>query len=160
MLTQKRLKELLEYNPETGIFIRKTAIAQVKAGSIVGYSQSGYLAARLDASPYYLHRLAWIYVHGYFPKDQIDHINCIRKDNRIVNLREATDAENRQNMPNLRKDNVTGFTGVSPHKATGKFRARVKINGKEIHLGLFETKEQAYEIHIKEKRKHYPFCTI
>lgn len=139
MLTQKRLKELLHYDPLTGIFTRLTRqSSNTKVGDIVGYKDNiGYLSARMDDKLYFLHRIAWLYVKGYFPEYQIDHKNGIRDDNRFTNLRHVT---NSCNMQNTKKycTNKSGFPGVHWHKAASKWAARLTINYKESHLGCYE----------------------
>jgi len=88
-LTQKRLKELLDYDPKTGIFIWKYACDNMKVGSKAGYkAKDGYVYVRIDGKSYFVHRLAWLFVYGYFPKYSIDHMNKINDDNRIKNLKE------------------------------------------------------------------------
>ena len=146
MLTQARLKKVLNYNELTGIFTWKVAKARrIKTGDIAGnLAQQGYSRIVLDGKLYYSHRLAWFYVHGEWPKDQIDHINQSRTDNRIVNLREVTGAENNKNQ-SLSKSNKSGSIGVYWQKARNKWIAQININGKVKYLGLFSDKEDAIE---------------
>jgi hypothetical protein len=99
-LTQSRLKELLIYDPDTGIFRRRIACGIAVAGSTPGnINAMGYLDISIGCKRYYAHRLAWLYVYGEWPSLEIDHINCDRLDNRISNLRDVT---HHQNMNNLR----------------------------------------------------------
>jgi hypothetical protein len=92
-MTQKKLKKIVKYDPETGIFTK------IKDGSICGYNPTckGYGRIYINRLGYYSHRLAWLYVYGEWPKQQIDHINRIRNDNRICNLRDVSPAENMAN---------------------------------------------------------------
>lgn len=93
MLTQARLKELFHYDKETGAFTHIKARRGVRVGKILGcLANNGYLVIRADGKLYLAHRLAWMYVHGAFPPDQLDHINRMRTDNRLCNLRLATNA--------------------------------------------------------------------
>jgi len=110
MITQQELKELLHYNPETGIFTRKTKVNRNKViGSIAGTTDfHGYVAIAIDGKKYKAHRLAWLYMYGKFPDNCIDHINNITTDNRIVNLRDATLSQNQCN----KKINVNNSSGV------------------------------------------------
>ena len=143
-LTAGYLRSILHYDPETGIFTRKVGSAnQVKVGDAAGCPDGhGYLQIRVQSRLYKSHRLAWLHFHGVWPKDQIDHINRIRTDNRIANLREVSHKQNGQNRSN-RSDNKSGHPGVSWHKLTSKWRACIKHNQKLIHLGLFATIEEA-----------------
>jgi len=114
ILTQNRLKELLEYNPETGLFIRKkTTASNAQVGNIAGFlnKHTGYKSIHIDGKEYYCHRLAFLYMNGFLPEKQVDHINRIKDDNRWINLRNATSTENLQNT-SLRKSNKSGEKGV------------------------------------------------
>lgn len=145
ILTQARLKELLHYDPNTGLFKRRvTASNNAKAGSIAGCVSKflGYRLIGVDRKPYYAHRLAWLYVHGTLPPDQIDHINRVKTDNRICNLRLATDAENRQNMP-MPSSNTSGHVGVHWFKRCQKWTAYIQIDKKTISLGYFNDIDDA-----------------
>lgn len=130
-LTQDRLKELLEYNPETGIFRRKTSYGAHVAGNRAGtICSNGYRAITIANQAYKEHRLAFLYILGYIPKS-IDHINTDRADNRWINLREATYKENKQNV-GLMKSNTSGIKGVNFVVRGGCecYRATIEIQGK------------------------------
>ena len=143
-LTAEYLRSVLHYVQETGIFTWKVSTSnRVKVGGIAGsLDGGGYLQIRLQRRPHLAHRLAWLYVYGSWPKDQIDHINRDRADNRIENLREAT---NKQNMQNRSKSshNTSGHPGVSWYKRISKWVAKIMHNQKQIHLGCFNTIEEA-----------------
>lgn len=136
---------------ELEVFIQKHYIYFPYSGNIykyrVGYVGSvrkdGYTNIRIKGKNFLRHRLCWFLYHGKWPKGQIDHINTDKKDDRISNLREATQKENTRNM-SIHKDNSTGYKGVSICNRTGKFRARINVNRKEVHLGRFDTAEEAY----------------
>lgn len=156
MLTQAELQSILNYDPDTGIFTRKIKrnnnqkIGQ-KCGTL---HPSGYIHIDLSNKKYKAHRLAWLYVYGYMPKNMIDHINGNPSDNRIANLRECSNSQNQYNAK-LRTDNTSGIKGVSFHKLTKKWQAKFNLNGVQKHIGTFETKELA-EMAIKEARdKHH-----
>lgn len=144
-MDQNTLKTLLRYEPETGVFTRKVSTSNcVKAGDIVGtLDGGGYLQTCIDGRRYKLHRLAWLYVTGAWPEQQIDHIDGVRTNNRFCNLREATQSEN---MRNIRKhaDNNSGFKGVFWHSQSKRWRASIMANGKKRYLGLFATPEEAH----------------
>ena len=159
-ITQERLKEVLFYDDETGIFTRKIALGCRPAGSIVGTNMRGYLNAQIDGRNYFLHRLAWLYVFGAMPEKQIDHKNGIKNDNRISNLREANNSQNGQNQRKPGKLNSSGFLGVSFHKKSGKWSARIAENKKTRNLGLFSAPEEAHRAYLTAKRELHEFCTI
>ena len=143
MLTQDRLKELLNYDPETGIFTRKTSIAGHKVGSISGASQNkGYIQMYVDSKNYLAHRLAWLYVYGCWPKYQIDHINRNKKDNRIVNLRDVSNSTNQHNI-GIRSHNVSGVTGVVWNSRNQKWVAQLIYQNKRYHIGTYTNVEDA-----------------
>lgn len=157
MVTQERLKELLDYDPGTGIFTWRVSCGTAKAGSVAGTVRpDGYVAIQIDRKPYLAHRLAWLYVHGEFPTDQIDHVNRVRTDNRIENLRLATNAENAQNMSKYRT-NTSNVVGVCWNKRGGNWVAFIWLNGKKIHLGLFDTIEEAAAARTAAKAKLHTF---
>lgn len=156
-VTQDRLKELLDYNPDTGVFVWKVDRKAVKAGDVAGKRHhSGYWNLFVDGRWLMAHRAAWLYVHGVWPDGDIDHINRIRDDNRLCNLRTANRAENCQNQP-TRRNNRSGVTGVLWHKAAKKWVAQINIDRKLRHLGVFDTKELAVEARKAAELAHYPF---
>lgn len=145
MLTQERLKELLHYNSETGEFTWLVARNGTKNDHTAGSADSqGYVGIRIDGRRHKAHRLAWLYVHGRWPESFIDHINQVRKDNRISNLREATRSLNGHNRPKP-KHNTSGFKGVSFHRKTGKWKASVTFKGVRHYLGLFASPREAHQ---------------
>jgi len=158
VVTQERLKEVLDYDPCTGIFTWKNKVSRkIVVGRIAGCLDGrGYSMIRIDRKIYKSHRLAWLYMNGAFPNGQIDHINRIKTDNRICNLREASPSENQQNHP-LHSDNTSGFTGVSWVKRINKWRAEIKHNGKNIHLGYHKTIEEAVAARAIAKAKYHAF---
>lgn len=151
MIDQQTLKDLFEYDPDTGIFTRKKAVSNQKQGCIAGCQDgSGYSVIRVKRISYRAHRLAWMYVYGKFPENEIDHINRIRSDNRICNLREVSRNQNMQNKDKA-VSNKTGYKGVSisKQKKYKKFVAQIKFNGKVIYLGRYFCAESAYAAYCK-----------
>ena len=145
-ISQTDLHTALEYDPTTGVFtwIRPTSRC-VKAGQLAGdVKKHGYLMIGFGGKRHLAHRLAWFYVHGVWPEHEIDHINRNRLDNRLVNLRCATRSENAKNV-GARVKSSSGLKGVSWDKAHEKWRAQTRINGKKKYIGLFDTKEAAYD---------------
>lgn len=144
-LTIERLKEVLCYNPETGVFTRRKTGRGYKLGP-VGWTRpdNGYVEITVDYITYLAHRLAWFYMKGAWPIEEVDHKNRIRNDIRWDNLRAATPIQNRGNLsrPN---HNTSGVKGVSWHKKSQTWRAAMSQKNKHIHLGFFTTIEAAAE---------------
>lgn len=154
-LTAERAREVLDYDPDTGVFRRLVAKGGQWSGAIAGYLQpNGYWYICVDGRKYLAHRLAWLITNGAFPADQIDHIDGDRANNRLANLREATNAGNQQNIRRAHRDNTTGFLGASPNK--NRFRAHIRVDGERRHLGTFGTPEQAHAAYLDAKRKLHP----
>lgn len=156
----KRLREVLDYEPTTGVFRWRVAIGRrVQAGNVAGtLHPKGYRQITIDARKYRAPRLAWFYVHGCWPKNQIDHMNGNRDDNRIENLRDVTSSENLQNQRRAYSSSTTGFLGVSTHRK--KFQARIMLDGKNRHLGTFPTPEAAHVVYLAAKRRLHAACMI
>jgi hypothetical protein len=155
----ERLRHVLQYNPETGVFTWRVNRGQrARAGSVAGsYDGEAYWRIQIDRKKYKAHRLAWFYVHEEWPQS-VDHRNGDTLDNSLGNLRAVSHAENHQNRRTPNKGTKVGVLGVDVHN--GMFRARITKNGKQIHLGYFETNEQAYAAYIAAKRVVHPFGTL
>lgn len=151
----KDLKKSFYYDPSTGVFTRIKNVSQCKIGDVAGsLMKIGYLRISFKNKSYLAHRLAWLYMTGKLPKNEIDHINGIKTDNRWCNLREATRSENSMNKP-IQKNNTSNFPGVSFIKSTKKWRAYAKLNKKQIWLGSYETALKAYEVYKEFTMKHF-----
>lgn len=160
MLTQARLKAVLHYNPETGVFTNKVRRANRHTGEVAGcVNVAGYIKIALDGKQYLGHRLAWLYVYGEMPQ-QIDHINCDRADNRIANLRPCNDKLNHQNLIRAHKDSASGVLGAYRYGASGRFRSRIMVDGKVRHLGCFDDEQQAHAAYVSAKAAIHPFSTL
>lgn len=142
MITQERLKELLDYDSSTGIFVWRKSRQCVSVGSIAGTIYNSYNRIVVDGKSYRAHRLAWLWVHGESPVNEIDHINGVCSDNRIDNLRLATRKQNNENNK-LRTDNSSGYRGVHFLKGRDKWQARISHHNRRISLGVFDTAEEA-----------------
>lgn len=137
MLTQERLKEVLDYDPESGVFTQKLRTSQrVKVGEQPGCITDGYRIITIDASHYRAARLAFLYMDGYLPENDVDHINQIRDDDRWKNLRHVSRSCNIKNFGN-RKDNTSGVKGVVIINGPNKWKAQITVNGKNINLGHY-----------------------
>lgn len=143
MLTQEKLKELLSYDPETGLFTWiKARSRRIKVGRIAGTKHCcGYTSISIDRVPMLAHRLAFLHETGSMPIE-IDHINGVRSDNRWINLRSASHAENIRNT-GMFSHNSSGHRGVYLRKDTNKWQAQIKLHGKHISLGCFDNPEDA-----------------
>lgn len=141
MITQERLKKVLNYNPGTGDFTWVSSIGPIKSGSKAGTEKGGYINIQIDKKLYKAHRLAWLYINGAFP-DNIDHINHIGIDNRILNLRDISHADNMRNR-SLSSNNKSGVNGVFFYKRDSLWVAQIEIHRKNIFLGRFNDKFDA-----------------
>lgn len=154
-MIQKRLKEVLIYDKKTGIFrwkVRKSK--NIKIGDIAGHIRKDkYIYIRIKPKLYKAHRLAWLYVFGKFPKYEIDHINQIRNDNKIKNLRIVTRKENCKNRA-IHKNNTSGISGVSWCNKEKKWRANIMGKGIYKSLGYFTNKKNAKRARKKAKIKY------
>lgn len=139
-LTQERVRELFDYDPETGIVTWRISVGRwkhIKPGTKVGSPTSdGYLEVWVDGRKYKLHRLIFLLMEGYFPEHQIDHINRIRDDNRWDNIREASPACNSRNT-RLRSDNTSGVKGVSKRIRTNKWSVQIMVGESTLYYGTF-----------------------
>lgn len=159
MLTQARLKELVSYDPETGYFTNLINRGCAKAGARTELNTpDGYLIASVDGKTYRCHRLAWLYMTGEWPRGEIDHIDGRRWNNSFSNLRDVSKSGNMQNLKKAKKHNKLGILGVSIKK--GRYIAQIQVNKKGIHLGSFDTAEQASAAYIKAKRELHIEHTI
>ena len=158
-LTQDRVKELFDYDPESGVVTRKiTTGKRAIKGVVVGsLCSQGYLVVRIDYKQYKLHRIIWLWMTGRWPDPEVDHENQIRDDNKWKNLRRATRLQNGRNQK-LPKRNQSGVCGVSWHKSCRKWLARITVNGKSVYLGTFALLEDARSAreHAEEKYNFHP----
>ena len=155
MLTQEQLKEVLNYNPETGDFTWKVRTSnRIQAGGIAGHlNVRGYITVRIGGKNYQAHRLAWLCMFGDFPKDEIDHINHVKNDNRIANLREATRQENNKNH-SMNKRNTSGVVGVTRDRWDKKWQSNITVDGKLLYLGCFDDFFEAICSRLSANNKH------
>lgn len=148
-MTQEELKQLIHYDPLTGL------VTRLSTGRVSGtLSSSGHLMIRLggkDRKSYLLHRLIWLYMTGSWPLDQVDHQDRDKTNNRWTNLQESNHLSNSWNV-GIKSTNTSGYTGVSLHPS-GKWQAKIRISGKQQFLGLFKDKESARDAYLKADGK-------
>ena len=155
-ISYEDVRRLFDYDSGRLIWKNPTAI-KTKVGSIAGtLLPNGYRDIHIYGKKYREHRVIWLWHHGKWPTDQIDHINGVRDDNRIENLREATRVENYQNKT-VYKNNLCGKTGVYFHKQRSKWASSIQINKKRVFLGLFEDVESAYAAYVTAKANLHTF---
>lgn len=162
MLTQERLKQVIKYNPETGSFERVECFQRPDVVGLCSLNRqgNGYHRVTIDGKRYYRHRLAWFYMTGEWPVDEIDHINGNRADNRWVNLRDVVPKTNQQNRRQAASSSKSRVLGVSWDSARGKWTARIQIGSVYKGLGRFDDKEDARAAYINAKRLLHEGCTI
>ena len=167
-ITQQLLKELFDYEPAIGRLIWKSSNKGRKAGCIAGTLQvckvkgpqyRQIVISRFGKEIVTLeHRLIFLWHHGYFPQ-QVDHINLNKTDNRIENLREANSSTNQMNV-NVRSFTKSGLKGVHWDESRKKWISRIKINGKHVFLGRFETTEEAHEARKAAQHIHGDYARL
>jgi hypothetical protein len=153
LITQSRLKELLNYDPETGVFTWAVKRAAVKPGDIAGCTSEGYWLIKVHGKMYQAHRLAWLWVHGAFP-EMIDHINGVTSDNRLCNLRAATNSQNQANS-RMRVNNTSGHKGVVWDKQCRKWAARINVRNRRLYLGVFDNIDAASAAYSAAAKKYF-----
>lgn len=162
-LTAEMLRELISYESDTGVFtwLKTQLRSRPKPGDVAGSLQSSkrYFGICIYGRIYLAHRLAWLYVHGRWPTEQIDHIDGNPLNNRLANLRECTADENQQNRK-VGKRNKTGLLGVYHEPKTGKWCASIRCRGVMRHLGTFATKEGAGAAYLAAKRELHTFNPV
>ena len=159
-LTAVRARELLSYDPETGVLTRKvTTGSRSRAGQpVAGLDAYGYLRVCGDGRSYKAHRVAWLIVTGAWSTGDVDHIDGVPSHNSWRNLRDVAHSVNQQNQRGARADSKTGFLGVV---AAGKrFTAYIRVGGPTKYLGSFDTPEEAHTAYIAAKRQFHSGCTI
>lgn len=148
--------EVLKYDPHTGVFTWRTneKVSAKVRGKVAGtFHNKGYRQIKINGSWFLAHRLAWLISEGEDPGDlQVDHINGLKHDNRRENLRLVTQSENQHNQ---RRAKGCGF-----HNQHKKWRAQIVLNGKQYHLGLYSTEEEARAAYIEAKAKFHPTSPI
>lgn len=152
-ITARRARDLFSYDADSGLFTWK----KNGAAAFTSKTSKGYAVGNADKVKYYAHRVAWLMVYGEWPSGQIDHINGVRDDNRIKNLRDVAHHDNQRNMKRSVR-NKSGVVGVHFNKRLNKWQATIRENGKSKYLGIFETIDDAKlaRLHAEEKIGFHP----
>lgn len=155
MLTVDRIKELFDYDQVTGNLIWKvTKSPTAPSGSIAGSTNAkGHINLQIDKKMYAAHQIVFMLHHGMIP-NEIDHINGIKADNRIENLRPCTSSQNKGNIQ-LLSSNQSGYRGVSLNRQSGFYHAQIKIHGKQTYLGRFTDPHDAALAYNKAALSHF-----
>lgn len=162
-ITAERLRELLLYDPETGMFTNRCRRGnKAHAGAIAGFISKGYRRLCIDGALVLAHRAVWCYVTGSWPTNQLDHIDRDKLNNRISNLRNATNSVNQQNRLRARTDNAIGLLGVSKStsRRTKPWLAKIQGNGHQRFIGYFSTPEEAHEAYLSAKARYHQGAVI
>ncbi len=154
-LTQARLKELVHYEPETGVFTHRISRQGCRAGDAAGCADSaGYWVIKLDQRKHYAQRLACLYMTGWWPSDEVDHKDRVRSNNAWTNLRPATDKQQAENR-NLYATSTSGFRGVMWREKKRKYEVRIRHNNTDHYLGLFDSIIDAVAVRLRAERDLY-----
>ena len=155
----QNIKEYIAYDPEKGIFTRLVTWRTHKSGDVMGSKQKGYTYISYKRKVYLAHRLAWFFIHGVFPNKFIDHVNQIKTDNRLCNLREASPLQNQYNRTHPQKRNLSNYIGVtkvvSGYTGSIKYVAQIRIRGVKTTLGRYNTVEEASAAYLSAKQTHH-----
>ena len=154
ILSSPRLHDVVSYDAATGAMTWAESAGSKVAGASVGrLLKAGYLRTRIDGQDHYVHRLAWLYFYGKWPRNLIDHIDGDKTNNRIGNLRDVTGVVNQQNRRRARSDSTSGLIGAK--KTKDHWTASIRIDGKDYFLGRHDTPEKASEAYLAAKRRNH-----
>lgn len=151
--TSERVRELFDYDPETGLFTARTAKGN-RLTKFSGYLRpDGYVDLMVDGAKYRAHRIAWLHVFGKWPEGVIDHIDRNRSNNRLANLRDVTPA---YNMHNSERSGTRGGKAGIERRPSGRFRVKLSVGGKQYTVGTFDSEKEAADAYFSAKYKLHP----
>lgn len=160
-IDQKTVKEFLDYDPKTGIFRWKKRDSWPKfmntrlAGKEAGCKNvAGYVVIRIGKRLYLAHRLAWLIMKGEWPEFEVDHRDGVKSNNKWLNLRNSTHAQNKFNC-GLSKRNTSGYKGITWSKHSKKWIAQISVDGRHRYLGLFKNPLEAHNAYEKAAKKYH-----
>jgi hypothetical protein len=155
VLTAERLRDLLHYDPDTGVWSWLVRQGRACVGATAGWVRAdGYRQIRVDGRAYRAHRLAFLYMTGRWPPRLVDHKNVVPGDDRWCNLRPATESQNQHNRGRA-ATNTSGLKGASFSKHTRKWLAQIAVRGVRKYLGYFDTPEEAHAAYVAASQQHH-----
>jgi hypothetical protein len=161
MLTHDQAVAYFTYTTDGRLLWAEKIANKVVIGREAGHmNDSGYRCIRVGGRIYRSHRIIWLIHKGAWPSGEIDHINGIRLDNRIENLRDVTDRENSQNIKRCHRDCASGLLGAYLNKETGRWYSNIKLADRQVRIGTFDTAEEAHQAYLMAKRKHHKGNTL
>lgn len=160
--THQQVVEALHYDKESGEFRWAISARGIAAGKVAGFvNAEGYRVIKIGRQAHMAHRLAWFLSNGVWPEAEIDHINGVKTDNRLCNLREATRSINSQNKRAAQANNKScGLLGVTWNKQHRKWQSKIMVNKTLHHVGLFDDANVAHSAYLAKKRELHAGCTI
>ena len=151
MITQERLKELLQYDPQTGFFTWLVDKGNARKGNLAGkLNTASYVQIQIDRKQYLAHRLVWMYLYGVFPSLLVDHIDGDKNNNACNNLRLATATQNQQNKRKFRGKYLKGVI-----KSRNSFQSFIRYDSKKKYLGCFKTEQEAYQAYCLAAKQYF-----
>jgi hypothetical protein len=154
MITHQELRGIVSYDESTGVMRwteKRKGGAFVTGNEVGSVNRYGYRVTNIWKRAYMVHRLIWLYIHGAWPSENIDHINGIRSDNRLVNIRDVSQRVNCENKRHTLKNSKSGLMGAVWRPRSGKWVAHITVNRRQIYLGQFDSAVAAHQEYLSKK---------